>query len=91
MMQPKGKSVGKMYGNPSFETGPKAGAGNQSMPKGNGAKGSMMTGPGLDKGPDAGIGKAKQAKGSMGGGTKADKAGEDSSGSASGKRGNVKA
>lgn len=93
-MQPKGKSVGKLYGSHSFESGPGRDKGiDAGIGKGNEAKGTMATGPGLDKGPDAGIGKGSQAKGtsSASSGTKGDKAGEDKAGMASGKSGKVKA
>ena len=82
MSDVKGKttSIGKMYGNPNFATGPSRGKGDQSIPAGNGSKGQMSTGPAAT---DASIGR-KTGSASVGGGTKADAKGEDSGGMSKG-------
>ncbi len=86
-METKVTKIGKLHGGGMpAKSGPKHGEGAQAMFSGNNAKGTFATGPNKVAG-DIG----HKAKGSAGGGTKADEAGEDSAGKASGKRGNVKA
>ncbi len=85
-MDSKSTKIGKLYGNPSFATGPKAGAGTSATADGNASKGSFATGPNAVAGA---IG--HKAKGTSVSGTKGDEKGETSAGMASGKRGNAKA
>jgi hypothetical protein len=73
MDQPKAKKLGKLYGNPNFSTGPKAGMGDQSAANGNGSKGSFATGPRQN---DASIGHKAKGAGSESG-TERDEKAED--------------
>lgn len=81
---------GKLYGGHSFETGPGKQKPHpfQQREKGMSPGSAGKSGPGkYPQGGDIG----HKAKGSFASGTKGDAKGEDSAGSASGKRGNVKA